>query len=158
MVMKYIASWLALLLLVGCVKSPEVSVIEKQEIAPKIENSEQSKVDFDKNLITSVEVERVFELRESGQAYIIDTRPSLFFKTGHIEGAVSLPLKHFNTVYAKNKSKIKQAVDSGKIIIIYCANAKCSDSYLMATRFAELGMRSSVFKGGWRLWQQTGLD
>ncbi|MGJ8673746.1 rhodanese-like domain-containing protein [Rubritalea sp.] len=113
---------------------------------------------FDESLITKVEVERVFELRESGKVYLIDTRPSLFFLRGHIFGAESLPLKHFDTMYLEKESEIKQAVSEGKKIVIYCASEKCPDSYEMATRFAKKGISSSVFKGGWSLWKQTGLE
>lgn len=111
-----------------------------------------------KGEVTEVLVEQVFELRSSERALLIDTRPPIFFALGHIEGAINVPLKHFEKSYPANQAQIAQAVAEGKILVVYCANQVCVDSHRMAGKLAERGYNASVFKGGWELWRETGLE
>ncbi|MFC5049193.1 rhodanese-like domain-containing protein [Rubritalea spongiae] len=148
--------------LVSCSNTTE---LEPDSLVAATQLAEEKKVEqkdevayFDKSLITGVEVENVFELRETGKVYLIDTRSSLFFNRGHIAGAMNIPLKHFDKIYSEKASEIKQALANDKVVVIYCASAECPDSYEMATRFAKKGIATSVFKGGWQQWQQTGLE
>lgn len=129
--------------------APEVAPVseKKQENIPAIELGE----------ITEVTVEQVFELKISDRALLIDTRPPVFFAMGHIDGAESIALKNFEKTFPPKEALVKSAASSGKVIIIYCADEKCPDSYLMAKRLSEMGLDVSVFKGGWELWKQSGL-
>jgi rhodanese-related sulfurtransferase len=163
--MKFLASLCLALALVSCTSTVPESVVSEASVVESKEEKKVSSVaaddeadNYDKSLITGVEVERVFELRESGKSYIIDTRPPLFYMRGSIQGSNNLPLKHFDKEFPNYESAIKSAASDGKVIVIYCASEKCPDSYLMAKKFAQMGIPSSVFKGGWRLWKQTGLE
>lgn len=111
-----------------------------------------------KGEITEVMVEQVYGLRGENKALLIDTRPPIFFALGHIDGAINVPLKNFSTSYPANQSKITTAVSEGKVLLVYCANQTCIDSHRMASLLAEKGYNSSVFKGGWELWKETGLE
>lgn len=162
--MKIAVTLLGALALASCTNTPttqEASATPFEQPTQVVEEKKEVKEltqSFDADLITSVAVERVFELRETGEIYLIDTRPALFFFRGHINHAVNIPLKKFDKLYAEKESEIAEARAAGKVLVIYCANEKCPDSYKMAIRFAEKGISTSVFKGGWELWQQTGLE
>lgn len=162
--MKIAVTLLGALVLASCAsppKTPADSVAPSEQPTQVVEEKKEVKElsqSFEADLITSVAVERVFELRETEMIYLIDTRPALFFFRGHINQAVNIPLKKFDKAYAEKESEIAAARAAGKVLVVYCANEKCPDSYKMATRFAEKGISTSVFKGGWELWQQTGLE
>ena len=107
--------------------------------------------------VNEVPIERVFELQQSGLILLIDTRPSVFYNLGHIDGAHSLPLKSFEKSFENSRSTLDAAVVAGKKIIIYCQSEKCSDSYKMAQVLSKYGYKVSIFKGGWELWKMSGL-
>ncbi|GAA5495062.1 hypothetical protein Rhal01_01232 [Rubritalea halochordaticola] len=163
-VMKPQRLLMATLLMVGCVDQAEMTesvneavlVKAKQESqdVPKKEDSAPVK----KGEITQASIEQVFELKTQGRAVLIDTRPSIFFALGHIDGAESFPLKEFTEIKGKLFARVKQVKSEGKTVIIYCANVKCPDSHKMAVQLAEQGYDVSVFKEGWELWKEAGLD
>lgn len=107
--------------------------------------------------VTELPIERVFELQQSGVIFLIDTRPTIFYNLGHIDGAHSLPLKSFDKSFSKNQSAIDAALAEGKKLVIYCQSEKCTDSNKMAKVMSEMGYKVSVFKGGWELWKMSGL-
>ena len=143
----------------GSVAKPEAAALP--EVAPvvvKAQPKTPTKPAIKKGEVTEVLVEQVFGLRSEERALLIDTRPPIFFALGHIDGAINVPLKYFAKSYPANKSKIDSAVSEGKVLVVYCANQTCVDSHRMAKELAEKGYSSSVFKGGWELWKETGLE
>ena len=132
---------------------PEVAA---QSDAKQVEISKEPRVE--RGTVTEVMVEKVYAQRVSDQALLIDTRPPLFYNLGHIDGAISIPLKSFDKSFAAKKSEVDAAVSAGKVLVIYCANEVCVDSHRMSEKLATMGYDVSVFKGGWELWKQTGLE
>lgn len=107
--------------------------------------------------ITGVDIERLFSLTESNSVLLVDCRPGLFYRLGHIEGALSMPLKKYQDALNTNKKLFDRALAEGKIIVFYCQNLNCPDAYLFAKAIAREGYSTSVYKGGWEEWKASGL-
>ncbi len=73
---------------------------------------------------------------QTGNVYLIDTRPPLFFRLGHIGGANSLPLIKYDKALASQRAQLDAAAKSGKPIVTYCQNTHCPDAHRMAKKLA----------------------
>lgn len=54
--------------------------------------------------ITSVDMGQLFTMSQTGKVYLIDTRPPLYFRFGHIDVANSLPLIKYDKVILEKKA------------------------------------------------------
>jgi rhodanese-related sulfurtransferase len=90
-------------------------------------------------------------------AIVIDARPGLFYKMGHIPGAISLPATTKDLGGAIRK--VFSGVPAGKIIAVYCADKNCENAEAVAKQLAQAGYnRISIFSGGWAEWEETGRE
>ncbi|MDF3059319.1 MAG: Rhodanese domain protein [Rariglobus sp.] len=93
-----------------------------------------------------------FEAIRAG-ALILDARPEIFYRIGHVPGALSLPRKDFETAYAALGARLAE----GRPLVVYCAGETCEDAELVRTALARLGhAQVQVFQGGWEEWQAAG--
>jgi len=91
---------------------------------------------------------------ESENAIILDARPALFYRRGHVPGAISLSREQFEKEYPKRKA----LNDKDRLIAVYCSGADCKDSGMVAAALVKLGhSRVLVFAGGWDAWTGAGL-
>lgn len=89
-------------------------------------------------------------------ALILDARPSVFFKQGHVPGAANLARDNFAQDYRRLSAVLKAAGD--KPIIVYCSGGECHDSRLVANALLTLGFGNvKVFTGGWEDWSAAKL-
>lgn len=89
-------------------------------------------------------------------AVVLDARPEIFHRFGHIPGALPLPRDEFEEYYPKHKARLEAYKD--KEVLIYCQGSSCEDSHLVASALTKLGyMRLAIFAGGWNAWTQQGL-
>lgn len=94
---------------------------------------------------------------ENRQALILDARAEIFYRFGHVPGALPLPRDDFENAYGKIRSWIEG--DKSKLLIVYCSNSACEDSTLVQKALKKLGYgRISMFHGGWAAWTQAGLS
>ena len=107
--------------------------------------------------ITRVDIGTLYQLPEEGGALLVDVRPSFFFNLGHIPGAISMPLKKFDLQFPTIRSQFEAALEGGRVVVLYCTNEKCPDGLIAARKLAKLGYSTSVYKGGWKEWQDAGL-
>jgi rhodanese-related sulfurtransferase len=90
------------------------------------------------------------------EGLILDARPEIFHRLGHVPGALSFPREDFDAAYAKMRSRLES--DKGQVLLVYCAGADCEDSQMVADGLAKLGYRRVfVFKGGWDEWEGAHL-
>jgi len=88
---------------------------------------------------------------ENKRGLILDARPEIFHRLGHVPGALSLPRDDFETGYAVLKGKLE--ADRSQPIVIYCSNASCEDSGLVKKSLSALGFTNiALFEGGWGEW------
>lgn len=98
------------------------------------------------------------ELRKASAAevLIIDARPPLFFKRGHIPGAINIAKQYLPRDYSVAEPLLRKA--GARRLVIYCAHEACEDSQTVADELSRMGFqRVFVFKAGWKAWKDAGL-
>jgi rhodanese-related sulfurtransferase len=86
----------------------------------------------------------------------LDARPEIFYRLGHVPGALSLARDDFENAYAQLKERLEK--DKNQPLIIYCSNSSCEDSHLVQSALLKLGyVNVAVFSGGWATWTQEKL-
>ncbi len=84
-------------------------------------------------------------------ALILDARPAVFFKRGHVPGALNLSRDDFAHDY-RHLAPILKAAQT-RLIIVYCSGGACHDSRLVANALLSLGFGDvKVYTGGWDEW------
>jgi len=82
---------------------------------------------------------------------ILDARPEIFHRLGHVPGAISLPRDEFETGYALVKTQLE--ANRSQPIVLYCASSSCEDAGLVKTSLTALGFTNiAIFEGGWSAW------
>lgn len=111
---------------------------------------------------TPGEAPRVIDLAEfrnlvqSKHGVVLDARPEIFHRLGHVPGALSLSREEFEQDYATERSFLEARREEP--LAVYCSSASCEDSQMVADALAKLGYQHVlVFKGGWDAWTQAGL-
>jgi rhodanese-related sulfurtransferase len=107
--------------------------------------------------VSSISLTKLFELQQSGNVLIYDARPSVFFREGHIPGAISVPKSVAEEAIQVRDPELKAAKAAGKPIVVYCTGILCSDARTVARHLASAGYSSSTFAGGWDEWKAAGL-
>jgi 3-mercaptopyruvate sulfurtransferase SseA len=88
---------------------------------------------------------------------IIDARPEIFHRMGHVPGALSLPRDDFEKGYSVLRGRLES--DWTQPIVVYCADASCTDASLVKKALNSLGYNNvAVFAGGWHEWTQVGKE
>lgn len=84
----------------------------------------------------------------------LDARPSIFYELGHLPGAQNLSREEFE----KDFSSLQAALElPGKTLLIYCSDAGCEDSVLVARALQKRGFsRLLIFPGGFTEWEAAG--
>ena len=91
----------------------------------------------------------------SRQAVVLDARPEIFYRLGHVPGARSLSREEFERDYGVQRVFLESR--RGQPIAVYCSSASCEDSQMVADALVKLGYRQVlVFKGGWDEWINVG--
>jgi len=107
--------------------------------------------------ITGVEMGRVFTMQQTGQVLLVDCRPPIFYRLGHLDGAINLPLKSYDALINRRKQSLDAALAARQTIVLYCQNTECPDAYAVAKKLIPLGYSVSIYKGGWEEWKRAGL-
>ncbi|BDS04963.1 hypothetical protein NT6N_00030 [Oceaniferula spumae] len=140
------------------VAKPTPAVQKAPSTPVQVKKPETTKPATKPGSVTSIDVGRVFTMKQSDQAHVIDVRPPLYYRLGHIDGADSMPLIKFDKVIASKRPQLDAAVKAGKVIVLYCQNSNCPDAHKTAVKLAKLGYSTSVYRGGWEEWKQAGLE
>lgn len=107
-------------------------------------------------LSANLDLEQFHEYVEANRGLILDARPELFHRLGHVPGAISLPRESFSATYEKIKGKLEH--NKGQPIVVYCSELTCEDSVMVQSALVQLGFTHvSVFRGGWDEWTQAGF-
>lgn len=89
-------------------------------------------------------------------ALILDARPKVFYRFGHIPSALSLPRDDFERQYQVLYSHLQSHHDS--LLVVYCSGMGCQDSQMVADALKKLAYpHVSLFRGGWSAWEAAGL-
>ena len=85
---------------------------------------------------------------------VIDARAPLFYRMGHVPGAVNLPREGFASCLERSG-----LLGEGKsrVVVVYCQSETCEDSRMVAESLRRVGFASvRVFSEGWRRWVESG--
>ena len=104
--------------------------------------------------IEKIKLAQVVDAVREKRASVVDARPSLFYRMGHLPGAINIPREQFQTDYLKHP---ELARDKQRPVIIYCQTVSCEDSTWVAKGLQALGHRKvTIFAEGWDAWQAAG--
>jgi rhodanese-related sulfurtransferase len=106
---------------------------------------------------TAIELPDALTLQEEGRALMFDVRPGFVYGFGHLVGAVSWPKNSFSQGLPTHEPTIREAIASGKTVILYCTDAACPDARTVAEWLVLRGHSVSVLKGGYHAWKEAGM-
>ncbi len=87
---------------------------------------------------------------------VLDARPEIFHRLGHVPGAISLPREEFKESYSKQRALLEK--DKSQPIAIYCSSSSCEDSQMVADALVKLAYAHIyIYKGGWSDWTSAHL-
>ncbi len=100
-----------------------------------------------------ITLETLLEKRENDDDFtLIEVLGRDQYESGHIPGAVSLPVNEI-------EERAEDELDKGEDIVLYCASYVCQASVKADEKFHNLGFTKVVdFKGGKARWKEAGLD
>lgn len=108
---------------------------------------------------TGAEGIRIIDLEEArrmveGGASVIDARRKDEYDEGHIPGAILFDYYDMGTY----RDRVLAVLSNESEIMVYCSEATCEDSELLAKELYLLGFtKLLVFKGGFAEWSGAGL-
>lgn len=103
--------------------------------------------------VTLAEFQKIVEERS---VLVLDARPEIFHRLGHVPGALSLPREDFEASYPNLQARLQGKLDVP--LVVYCSGVTCEDSELVRKGLVRLGhTRVAVFRGGWSAWSEAGL-
>jgi rhodanese-related sulfurtransferase len=90
---------------------------------------------------------------EAGDGFVlVDALAPMSFARSHLPGAINLPLEWVD------KRGPRRIPDLDTEVVVYCVDADCDSSVLVAERLIELGYRNvRHYPGGKRDWVEAGL-
>ena len=89
----------------------------------------------------------------SRAAVVVEALPAASFASGHLPGAVNLPLDRL-------ESDAKERLpDRDAEIVVYCSGPTCNNSHVAQRKLTAMGYsRVRVFSGGKAAWKDAGLE
>jgi len=100
------------------------------------------------DFIPKVSEEKVHKLLGTDTVFI-DARLTRDFKTGHLEGAINIPVNTNDNERQKTMANISKDIR----IVVYCQSTGCKFAEKVAIKLMEDGFRNvSILKGGWQGW------
>lgn len=101
---------------------------------------------------TDVEAIDRVELRRraaAGEVVVVDVRPAVEYRAGHIPGAVSIPLDDLDARLAELPRDVE--------IVAYCRGPYCVFAHEAVRRLRRHGRRARRLADGWPEWHGAGL-
>jgi rhodanese-related sulfurtransferase len=100
--------------------------------------------------------EEMRKLSANRAALILDARPEIFFRLGHIPSALSLPRDDFEKQYQALQAVLQS--HRANALVVYCSSPDCHDSQMVADALQKLGYAHvRLFRGGWSDWENANL-
>jgi len=103
-----------------------------------------------------VGLEEIRKISAARSALILDARPEVFYRVGHIPSALSLPRDDFESSYRLLAAVLKPHREQP--LVVYCSGSDCHDSQMVRDALQRLGYAHvRLFRGGWGEWQGENL-
>jgi rhodanese-related sulfurtransferase len=103
-----------------------------------------------------VNLDEMQKIISSRAALILDARPEIFYRLGHIPLALSLPRDDFENRYHIIEPLLQARRD--QVLVVYCSGNDCQDSQMVGDALERLGYSHiRLFRGGWSDWENGNL-
>lgn len=90
------------------------------------------------------------------KAIVIDARRSSEYETGHIAGAISIPVWEGDADERVGQLAMRTTATDAPVIV-YCSGGNCEDSHMLAEKLFGVGFNNVlVYRDGFPDWQQRG--
>jgi rhodanese-related sulfurtransferase len=100
------------------------------------------------SFIPKITERKVLELLDTDTIFI-DARLARDFQTGHLEGAISLPVNSSD----EERQKATSNIDKDARVVLYCQSSGCKYAERVAIKLIDDGFTDiSIYKGGWAEW------
>ncbi len=106
---------------------------------------------------TSIGLDELFQLQQSGKVLIYDVRVPYFYQIDHIPGAINWPYTDYMAEIQSRDLEIQAALASGKKVVVYCFNFGCPEARGVAHKLARRDYKISVLSLGIDSWRAAGL-
>jgi len=144
----------AIISLSSCVDPKKKPIPPLDPSKAKIEATQEvAEVTKPPGAVTRMPLGNLYQLVQGNAALIYDVRPTLFYKMGHIPGAVSFPKAQFEKDISKHETQIQNASKNQTPVVVYCTDLACPDALIVATQLSERGYHVSVLQGGYEAWK-----
>ena len=102
--------------------------------------------------VTTVTRQDVAARIDDGDVTVVEALPRSYWEDGHLPTAI-------NVAHDADEATILAALpDPGRALIVYCANAACPNSGILARRLDQLGYAEVVaYEGGKQDWVEAGM-
>ena len=103
--------------------------------------------------IKFITIEQLLEMMTNNQKFkLVEVLDEENFKSGHIPGAINLPIDKLKNLAPKHLKKTDT-------IVVYCASYACHASTGAAEILLKMGYNKTLdFKGSKKLWVDSGLE
>lgn len=96
---------------------------------------------------------QVKELYDGKEATFIDSRDRVAYGSGHIKGAISLPLMDAATAIPEFGNRVPK----NATLVVYCSGYACEDSMELGRQLLAIGYTTVYyFDGGFPAWRDAG--
>jgi rhodanese-related sulfurtransferase len=104
------------------------------------------------NRLPEVRAKKALEMLRSHEATFVDARDAKDYQENHIPGAISIPMRQWNTAWPQMRHKVSRKAT----LLLYCYGGKCGLSTRMGKRLLELGYEKPiVLEYGWKEWAEA---
>ena len=108
------------------------------------------KLYFDsKDALEPVPARELLRRAKTGEVTVLDVRPPEEYATGHIRGAINVPLTEL--------TKRLHEIPSGKEVVAYCRGPYCLLAYDAVLQLRKKGRKARRLKDGFPEWRSAGL-
>lgn len=95
-----------------------------------------------------VDFDELDSLARAGEVVLVDVRPASEFATGHVDGAVSIPLADLSNRLAD--------LPADATVVAYCRGPYCVMAAAAVARVRETGREAHRLQGGYLQWRDSG--
>jgi len=107
--------------------------------------------------LPDLSLEEFVAYTKARRGLVVDARPEIFYRLGHVPYALSLPREKFDSAYALLRGRLE--TDHAVPLVVYCSSPTCEDAGLVQTALRKLGFTHvAVFRGGWAEWTAAHLE
>jgi rhodanese-related sulfurtransferase len=106
--------------------------------------------------VDTIGLDEFHRVVEDSSALILDARSAVYYRQGHVPGALNLSRDQFAKDYLALRATLGK--DKDHPIVVYCSGGTCHDSKMVAQALTTLGFSHvRIFAGGWDAWTAAKL-